>query len=213
MINAVLGIKGHMAQSFTPEGKRVAVTVVKTGQNVITQVKTVGKDGYQALQLGFGTRKIKNISKPVLGHIKKASTSAGTGIRYLKEVRITTGEQVKKDDKITPQEIFKPGDFVRVTAVSKGKGFAGVVKRWRFAGGPKTHGQSDRERAPGAIGQGTTPGRVYKGKKMPGRMGTKKTTVKNLVVLAVNKEGSQLKLSGPVPGARGSLLLIRKVSV
>ena len=208
MIDTVLGTKSHMSQTFTPEGRRVPVSVVQSGTNVVTQVKTGEKDGYWALQLGFGTRRIKNITKPLRGHLKLTKDSK-TAPRYLREIKISQ-EEYQPGQTINPSDVLKPGDLVQVTGISKGKGFAGVVKRWGFKGGPRTHGQSDRERAPGSIGQTTTPGRVFKGKKMAGRMGGEKTTVKNLTVLQVTDDG-EILLSGPVPGARGSLLLVRKI--
>lgn len=213
MIDTLLGTKLHMEQAFTQTGVRVPVTVVKTGSNIVTQVKAKEKDGYVAIQVGFGTRKLKHLTKPLLGHLKKIlDQEEKTAPRFLKEIR--TGSDLvgyKVGDAIGPADVLKPGDLVRVTGVSKGKGFAGVVKRWGFAGGPKTHGQSDRLRAPGSIGQGTTPGRVLKGKKMPGRMGQEKVTVKNLTVLKVDQDKGELWLSGPVPGPRGTLLTVRKI--
>lgn len=199
-----------MGQAFTQTGVRVPVTVVKTGPNIVTQVKTKEKDRYRALQLGFGTKKIKNITEPLLGHLKR-SVKEGKAPRFLREVRIEGDVEYKVGDIVNAQDILKPGDSVQVAGVSKGKGFAGVVKRWGFAGGPKTHGQSDRLRAPGSIGRGTTPGRVVKGKKMAGRMGQEKVTVKNLTVLKVDEDKGELWLSGPVPGPRGTLLTVKKI--
>lgn len=210
MIDTILGTKGDMQQAFTQTGVRVSVTVVKTGQNVITQVKTVKKDRYKALQLGFGSRKIKNLTKPLMGHLKGAIETQNGAPRFLREVRVEGDVEYKVGDIVSASDILKPGDSVQVTGISKGKGFAGVVKRWGFAGGPKTHGQSDRQRAPGSIGLGTTPGRVVKGKKMAGRMGGERVTVKNLTVLKVDEEKGELWLSGPVPGPRGTLLLVKK---
>lgn len=208
MIDTILGTKVEMGQSFTSFRRRVPKTVVRVGPNVVVQAKTLEKDGYQALQLGFSTRKIKRITKPLRGHLKGAAGEK-TAPRFLREVK--TSERLAVGDVIKPSEVFKAGDLVSVTGVSKGKGFAGVVKRHHFAGGPRTHGQSDRERAPGSIGQGTTPGRVYKGKRMAGRMGTERVTVKNLMVLSVDDEKGTLELSGPVPGSRGTLLMIKKI--
>lgn len=214
MLDTILATKSHMKQTFSPQGRRLAVSVVKSGPNLVTQVKTGEKDGYIAVQLGFGARKVKNIKKPVLGHLRGVTKDEKIAPRFLREVRISyellaNSQQLKTGDVINPADVFKAGDLVTVTGISRGKGFAGVVKRWHFAGGPRTHGQSDRERAPGSIGQTTTPGRVFKGKKMAGRMGGAKTTVKNLTVIAVD-DGGQVFLSGPVPGNRGSLLLIKK---
>lgn len=213
MINTILGTKLEMKQAFTKSGQRLTVSVVKSGQNLVTQVKSNDKDGYSSVQLGFGSRKTKNITKPELGHLKGAIKEGKIAPSFLKEVFGGDGGNegnYKAGDVINPSDVLKPGDLVSVTGVSKGKGFAGVVKRHGFAGGPKTHGQSDRLRAPGSIGQGTTPGRVYKGKRMAGRMGGERTTVKGLTVLSVSEDGT-IELSGPVPGSRGSLLMIAKV--
>ena len=213
MINAILGTKFDTRQAFTKTGIRLAVGVVKSGANYVVQVKTEGKDGYAAVQLGFGNRRAKNIKKPVLGHIKKSQMSNVKSQnfipRFLKEVRTEDISGLDAGSTVSPGDVLKPGDLVSVTGVSKGKGFAGVVKRHGFAGGPKTHGQSDRLRAPGSIGQGTTPGRVYKGKKMAGRMGGERVTTKGLTVLGISEDG-MVELSGPIPGSRGSLLIVKK---
>jgi large subunit ribosomal protein L3 len=211
MLNTVLGTKSHMAQAFTLAGHRVPVSVVKVGENTVTQIKTPEKEGYWALQLTLGSKKAKNTSKPLQGHFKKANfQDKNLFPRYVKEVRVDEADK-NVGDKIKAGDVFKAGDLVQVTGISKGKGFAGVVKRWGFAGGPKTHGQSDRHRAPGSIGQGTTPGRVYKGKKMGGHMGVDQVTVKNLTVLKVDSKEGTVWLSGPVPGNREGLLIITKI--
>jgi len=209
MLKTVLTKKLEMSQTFV-KGTRVPVTLVEAGKCIVSQVKDDKKDGYFAVQLAFGEKKAKNTSKPLQGHLK-ALIKEGKTPRYLKEAKLAKKTDLKVGDEVDAFEIFKVGDLVSVAGVSKGKGFAGVVKRWRFAGGPKTHGQSDRHRAPGSIGQGTTPGRVYKGKKMAGRMGQDKVTVKNLVVVLVDKEKGLLGLSGPVPGKRGDLLFVTKI--
>jgi large subunit ribosomal protein L3 len=216
MLNTILGSKIKMSQAFV-EGARVPVTLVKAGPCTVTQIKTQEKDGYWGVQLGFGERKIKNITKALQGHlrgvIKDLPAQAGKKApRFLCETRLDGESEYKIGDIIKVSDIFSSGDRVAVTGVSKGKGFAGVVKRWHFAGGPKTHGQSDRQRAPGSIGQGTDPGRVWKGKKMAGRMGGEKITIKNLKVVSVDSEKNEISLSGPVPGAYGSLLTIRRIS-
>jgi len=203
-----------MSQTFV-EGFRIPTTKILAGPCVVTQVKTQKKDGYWAVQLGFGTRKAKNTSKPLQGHLKKNRSVSGNGKnypRYLREVRLDKELEVKVGDLIKASDLFKVGDIISVTGVSKGKGFAGVVKRWHFAGGPKTHGQSDRQRAPGSIGGTTTPGRVYKGKKMAGRMGGDTVTVKNLHIISINPEESELIVLGPVPGRDGSLVIVKKIS-
>lgn len=217
MLNTILGSKQKMSQAFV-EGTRVPVTWIKTGPCIVTQIKNMEHDGYWAVQIGFGEKKAKNTSKPLQGHFKKALTTKdkeqstkGKFPRFLREVRMDTEPEVKVGDVITLTDIFKKGDVIAVTGISKGKGFAGVVKRWGFAGGSRTHGQSDRERAPGSIGQGTTPGRVHKGKKMAGRMGTDRVTIKNLIVVDTNKEDGLLAVSGPVPGTSKGLLIIKKI--
>lgn len=204
-MNAILGIKSHMAQEFTQTGIRVPVSVVRAG-GVVTHVKSRDIDGYRAVQLAYDTIKSKSLTKPVLGHLKGA-VKGKTAPRFLREVKLEGDYKV--GDVVRPADVFKPGDLVKVTGKSRGKGFAGVVKRHGFAGGPKTHGQSDRHRAPGSIGQGTTPGRVYKGKRMAGHMGQEQSTIRDLTVLKVDSD--TLWLSGPVPGAPRNLLIIEKI--
>lgn len=215
MINTILAQKQKMSQTFV-EDTRVPVTWIKAGPCLVTQIKEEAKDGYWAVQLGFGERKTKNTTKPLLGHlrrvIKDLSGQAGNKApRFLREIKLSSEPELKIGDQIKVSEIFKKGDLVEVQGTSKGKGFAGVVKRWHFAGGPKTHGQSDRQRSPGAIGQGTTPGRIHKGKKMAGRLGQQKVTTKNLIVVDINEQDNEIALSGPVPGTVGGLLIIKKV--
>jgi len=214
MLNTLLGTKGKMGQTYI-EGTRVSVTGISVGPCIVTQIKTSERDGYMSVQLGYGPRKLKNTSKALQGHLKKIQNSKvksqnNKTVRYLREVRLDKDTDLKVGDEITLPDVFKKGDQVTIMGVSKGKGFAGVVKRWHFAGGPKTHGQSDRHRAPGSIGQGTTPGRVYKGKHMAGRMGSDTVTVKNLIVVDIDKEKNELMLSGPVPGITGGLVTLTK---
>lgn len=198
-----------MGQTFV-EGFRIPVTKIMAGPCVVTQIKKEDHDGYWAVQLGFGTRKIKNITRPLQGHLKGAIKD-NKAPRFLSEVRLTEEPKVNVGDEIKASDIFKVGDVISISGISKGKGFAGAVKRWHFAGGPKTHGQSDRQRAPGSIGQTTTPGRVYKGKKMAGRMGSDKVTIKNLHIVSIDPDKSEIEVSGPVPGTPGELLKIQKV--
>lgn len=209
MLNIILGEKKNMSQTFI-EGTRLAVTAVKAGPCVVTQIKSKDKDGYWAIQIGFGTKKTKNTSKPLQGHLKEVIKD-NKAPRYLREIRLKSEPDFKVGDVIEVKDILKRGDVLAVTATSKGKGFAGGVKRWHFAGGPKTHGQSDRQRAPGSIGQGTTPGRVYKGKHMAGRMGGDTVTVKNLIVVDIDKENSLIMVSGAVPGRQGALVRLTKI--
>ncbi len=209
MINTILGSKGRNSQAFL-EGFRIPVTKVTAGPCVVTQIKKMDKDGYWAIQLGFGSRRSKVTSKPLQGHLKETSKDDKFP-RYLKEVRVDKEPEVKVGDQIKVSDIFAAGDVVTITGVSKGKGFAGVVKRHGFHGGPRTHGQSDRERAPGSIGQTTTPGRVYKGKRMAGRMGSTQVTIKNLHIISVNSETGEIEISGQIPGNSGSLIILTKI--
>lgn len=209
MINTILGKKGVCSQTFV-QGFRIPVTKVEAGPCVVTQIKKVDIDGYWAIQLGFSIRKTKNTSKSLQGHLK--GTKKGEKYpRFIKEIRSEKEPEIKVGDVISASEIFNKGDVVAVTGISKGKGFAGVVKRHHFRGGPRTHGQSDRERAPGSIGQTTTPGRVYKGKRMAGRMGGEQVTIKNLHIINVNPESSEIEISGQIPGTIGSLVRIKKI--
>ncbi len=210
MINTILGSKVKMSQIFK-EGSRIPVTRIVAGPCVVTQVKNQEKDGYWSVQLGFGEKKTKNTTKPMQGHLK-ATIKGNIAPRYIREIKLEDEPKYKVGDEVKISDIFVLGDTVSVTGVSKGKGFAGVVKRWHFAGGPKTHGQSDRQRAPGSIGQGTTPGRIYKGKHMGGRMGGDTVTVKNLEVMGINAEKNEIEVSGPIPGKPGSLVLIKRLS-
>ena len=199
-----------MTRIFQEDGKMVPVTVLEAGPCFVVQIKDKNKDGYQAVQIGFGQKKLKNITKPEKGHLEKhLSKDLKNAFAYLREFRVEEasfkpGDEIKVD-------VFEPGEKVKVTSTSKGKGFQGVVKRWGFAGGPKSHGQKDRLRAPGSIGA-TTPSRVIKGKKMPGRMGGKTVTVKNLEVVKVDKENNLLAIKGAIPGARGTLVKIETIA-
>ncbi len=201
MIPGMIGKKIGMTQLFRDNGETV-VTVIEAGPCFVTQIKTEEKDGYNAVQLGFG--EAKRLNSPQKGHLK------GVGLfKYLREFRVEDVSSFKLGQKVDV-EIFKPGDLVDVIGTSKGKGFAGVVKRHHFAGGPKTHGQSDRHRAPGSVGATTFPGRVLKGTRMAGHMGDDRVTVRNLEVVDVDPARNVLLVKGAVPGGRNGLLLIRK---
>jgi len=202
MIEGLLGYKLGMTRIFRDDGTVVPVTVIQAGPCWVVQVRTPERDGYSAVQLGFGTK--KRVNKPMRGHLK------GLGnFRHLREFKILDGaEQVAVGQKVDVT-IFKPGDLVDVTGTSKGRGFAGVVKRHGFAGGPKTHGQSDRWRAPGSIGATTDPGRVIKGLRMAGHMGHERVTVQNLEVVRVDPERNLLFVKGAVPGPTKGLLMVR----
>ncbi len=212
MLNALIGQKLGQTQVFDEAGHRLPVTDIVTGPLVV-QMKTIDKDGYFALQLGWGVRKTKNTNKALLGHLKK--TGKGNMLpRFLREVRIDAQDERVKNlqigDKILPDQVFQVGDKVKVTGISKAKGFAGVVKRHGMRGGPRTHGQSDRERAPGSIGQTTTPGRVYKGKRMAGRMGGVTKTIKGLKIFAIDNQKQIIRVTGLIPGSSNSPVLIEK---
>lgn len=209
MINTILGSKGSCSQTFV-EGFRIPVTKVIAGPCVVTQIKKLDNDGYWAIQLGYSNKRAKHTSKSLQGHLKETSKEQRFP-KFLQEVRLAKEPEFKVGDVINASEIFKRGDVVAVTGISKGKGFSGVVKRWHFRGGPRTHGQSDRERAPGSIGQTTTPGRVYKGKKMAGRMGGEKVTIKNLHIISVDGGTGEIEISGQIPGTTGSLIRINKI--
>lgn len=207
MINAILGKKLKMESAFDRRGRFVPLTVIEAGPCPVIQVKTQEKDGYLGVQLGFSQR--KKVKKPLLGHLKKGGIQ--TLPRFIKEAKLTEGQETPKTgDVIKVGDVLSRGDLVSISGTSKGKGFAGVVKRWGFAGGPATHGQSDRQRAPGSIGQTTTPGRVMRGKKMAGRMGGERVTVNDLEVFDVDTENNLLKVKGSVPGARNGFIFILK---
>ena len=204
-LNTLLGIKSYQTQGFREDGKRIPLTAVLASGNVVTQIKTDEKEGYNAIQLGIGAWRKPN--KAELGKGKKAGLQKSP--RFFKEVRLTDAVDLEAGAEINVAEVFEPGDIIDVVGVSKGKGFAGGVKRYGFKGGPRTHGQSDRERAPGSIGQTTTPGRVYKGKRMAGRMGHEQVTVKNLEIVEVKEDGTIL-VKGLVPGPVNNLLILKK---
>lgn len=202
MIRGFLGRKIGMTQVFRDDGRVVPVTVIEAGPCVVAQIKTIERDGYEAVQLGFGD--VKRLNKARTGHLKASRAS-----RYLREVQADDASEFEVGQNIGV-DIFELGELVDVIARTKGRGFAGVMKRHGFHGGPRTHGQSDRARAPGSIGGGTTPGKVYKGLKMPGHMGNKRVTIKGLEVIRVDLERNLLMLKGGVPGAINSLLQFRR---
>ncbi|HEV2339580.1 MAG TPA: 50S ribosomal protein L3 [Patescibacteria group bacterium] len=204
-MQAILGIKQGQTQKFRQDGKRLPVTIVSVEANPVIAIRTKEKDKYWAVQLGYGHN--KKMNKPLQGHIKGALLEKAP--RFLREVRVADGENLPTvGEKIELVAALQPGDIIDVHGTSKGKGFAGGVKRYHFRGGPRTHGQSDRERAPGSIGQTTTPGRVYKGKRMAGKMGNEQVTVKHLTVAGIS--ANTLFIAGLVPGKIGSLLTVIK---
>ena len=201
-LEGLLGRKLGMTQIFDENGQIHAVTVVEAGPVIVTQVKTAAKDGYGAVQVGYGER--KKSTKPMRGHLKKLGD-----FRLLREFRVQGDGEYSLGDKVG-LELFSEGDLVDVTGVSRGRGFAGGVRRHNFHGGPKTHGQSDRHRAPGSIGSGTTPGRVYKGQKMAGHMGAVQVTSKNLRLIAKDEGKGLLLIEGAVPGATNGTVRVRR---
>ena len=204
-IHGLLGRKLGMTTVFTERGEAVPVTVIEAGPNHVLSVRTKDRDGYEAVQVGFGDVNPKRLTKPVLGQMK----GAGVSVRYIREMLADNIEDHKVGDTIDV-DLFNPNDLVDVTGTSKGKGFAGVVKRYNFRGGPRTHGQSDRERAPGSLGAGTSPGKVWKGKRMPGRMGNDRKTVQRLRVVRVDGDRHLLLIRGSVPGAKNGLVYVRR---
>jgi large subunit ribosomal protein L3 len=201
----ILGTKLGMTQIFDNSGLAIPVTIIKAGPCVITQIKTPDTDGYKSVQIGYSEVRSSLLNKPRLGHLKKTNSLP---LKYLKEYKIDSfnGEELGS---IISVESFNIGETVSVTGKTIGKGFAGTVKRHNFTRGPMTHG-SKNHREPGSIGMGTTPGRVYPGKKMAGRLGGGKTTIKNLQIILINKENNLLVIKGAVPGKVGNLLSIKK---
>jgi large subunit ribosomal protein L3 len=202
VIEGLLGRKVGMLQVFDKDGRVRGATVIEAGPCLVTQIKSATRDGYEAVQLGFGTA--KHVNKPMRGHLKRMGD-----LRHLREFKVLDQDQHKLGDRVGA-EIFQPGDVIDVTGVSIGRGFQGTVKRHGFHGGPKTHGQSDRHRSPGSIGSGTTPGRVRKGLHMAGHMGDDRVTIRNLKVFESNPARGLLLIQGPVPGAVNGLVRIRK---
>jgi large subunit ribosomal protein L3 len=202
----IIGRKIGMTSLFTPEGKSVPCTLIEAGPCVVTQVKTVDNDGYAAVQLGYGEKKEKNTPKALAGHFKKANTTPKAKLVEFKldETTLSLGDIVKVN-------LFEEGEFVDVVGTSKGKGFQGVVKRYNFAGvGGQTHGQHNRGRHPGSIGACSWPSRVFKGMRMAGRMGNDRVKVQNLRVLKVIAEKNVIVVSGSVPGAKNSYIVLEK---
>jgi len=205
-ISSLIGTKLDQTQGFLEDGTRVPLSLISLAGNNVTQIKNAEKEGYNSVQIGLGIR--KKPKKAIAGIAKKAGLDKTP--RFFREVRLEDTEGVALGSTLSPAEVFKPGDVVDIVGTSKGKGYAGVVKRYHFKGGPRTHGQSDRERAPGSIGSTTTPGRVLKGKRMAGRMGGEKVTIKNLLIAKIDPEKNIILVKGAIPGHRNSLLWVRK---
>ncbi len=202
MLQGIIGRKLGMTQMYRENGRIEAVTAVEAGPCAITQIKTPDKEGYTAVQLGF--EESKRVNSAEKGHLKGLAP-----YRHLREFRVESVSETKVGDLIDVN-VFKPGDKVDVVGISKGKGFAGVVKRHHFKGGPKTHGQTDRQRHPGAIGSTTTPGHVKKGLRMAGHMGSQRVTVRRLEIMKIDPARNILLIRGAVPGSDDELVLIKK---
>lgn len=205
MVNKLFGKKLGMTRFFLGEGKSTPVTIVQAGPCVVVQKKTADKDGYEAIQVGFENQRENRVNNPRRGHFKKAGTDC---FRYLREIRVEDAAQFEVGQKIGT-DVFEVGDRVRVSSKSKGRGFAGVIKRWGFSGGKKTHGCRSH-RVPGSIGASATPARVFKGKKLPGRMGNQKTTIKNLKIVDIRPEQGVIAILGSVPGSKNTIVEISK---
>jgi len=208
MSDAILGRKIGMTQIFAEDGRCIPVTILKAGPCVVVREKTPDKDGYSAVQLGFESLPKKKVTKPKEGYFKKNKVDP---VRVLREITPDSADKYKPGSKVTAEQVFSPGDCVSIIGTSKGKGFAGVMKRWNFHGGPAGHG-SHFHRTPGSIGAGSWPSRTFKGKKLPGQMGNKRVTIPNLQVVDVPKGKDLILVRGPVPGSKGSLVLINKIS-
>jgi len=205
-MRGILGKKVGMTQLFNEGGSVVPVTIVEAGPCYVTQVKTTENDGYNAIQIGFEEVAERKLTQGEKGHLQKANAPT---LRHLREVRLKETPDSNLGD-VLKADIFEDGDYVDVEGISKGKGFAGAVKRWGFAGGPKTHGQSDRHRATGSRGAGSTPGHTWPGAKAPGQMGNKRITVQNLQVVLVDAERNLLAIKGAVPGSRSGLVFVKE---
>lgn len=207
MLNSILGTKIKQTQVFTESGKRIPVTIVSVGPCWITD--TNSQSGKMYVQLGFGTK--KHITKPLAGLMKKAGIQEKP--RFLRSIEVPEIGDLKPGQEVHVEEIFTVGDHIRVIGTSKGKGFAGVMKRHGFHGGPATHGQSDRARSPGSIGATTTPGRVYRGKRMAGRMGGDRKTITGLSIVGFDKEHQTITIKGLIPGGKNALVIIQKQTI
>ena len=205
MFKGLIGKKIGMTQIFDEDGVAIPITLIEAGPCYVTQIRRPNTDKYSAVQLGFGEVKPKRLTGGQLGHLKRTDAAP---LRFLREFRVKNSG-LKEGDKLTV-EVFEIGDIVDVVGKSKGKGFAGAMKRHGFAGGPKTHGQSDRARAVGSVGAGSGTGKVFKGKKMPGRMGNERVTIHNLQIAYLDEDRNLLGIRGPVPGAKGGLLMVKE---
>ena len=207
MIKALIGRKLGMTQVFEAGGIATGVTVIEAGPCIVTQVKSVENDGYRGVQLGWEEVKEDRLTQPERGHLRKKKLPL---VRHLREVDVDeSGDNPKLGDRLDVS-LFAAGEVIDVIGTSKGKGFAGVMKRHNFRGGKRTHGQSDRQRHPGSIGPGSTPGRVFKGTRMAGRMGNARVTVQNLRIVSIDAERNLIMVKGAVPGPTNSMVIVRK---
>jgi large subunit ribosomal protein L3 len=205
-MSGLIGKKLGMTRIFDEKGNDVQVSVIQTGPCFVTEIRTKDRHGYDALQLGFEEKRDKSVKQPERGHFKKSGVKP---MRYLREFRTFDVSQFKLGD-VIKADIFQVGEEVKVIGISKGKGFQGVVKRHHFGGGPVSHGQSDRRRAPGSVGGSSYPSRVFKGTRMAGQMGNARVTVRNLKVVRVDAENNIVMVRGGIPGARNGMVLISK---
>jgi large subunit ribosomal protein L3 len=212
MAIGVVGKKSGMTRIFTEEGESIAVTVIEVAPNRVTQLKVAETDGYRAIQVTTGTRKPNRVTKSMAGHFAKAGTGAGRGVWEFRldgrQRQVTDVPELSPGDSLGVEQ-FEAGQMVDVSGISKGKGFAGTIKRWNFAGQDRSHGNSLSHRVPGSIGQNQTPGRVFKGKKMAGQMGNRRVTTQNLQVVRVDAERGLILIKGAVPGPAGGDVYIR----
>jgi large subunit ribosomal protein L3 len=206
MVDKIYGKKIGMSRYFVEEGRSVPVTVVKIEPCVVVQKKTTSKDGYEAIQVGFDYKKEGQVNKPMKGHLKNAGDQF---FNILREIRVDNADDFELGQ-IVDSNIFQPGDLINVCGKSKGRGFAGVMKRWGFSGGRKTHG-SKSHRIPGSIGTNTTPGRVIKGRQLPGRMGFQNTKIKNLKVIDIRPERQVIVIKGSIPGCLNTIMELSKI--
>ena len=205
-LQGIIGKKLGMTQYFNEEGNVVPVTVVEAGPCYVVQIKTIEKDGYNAVQLGFQEQKLQRVTKPLIGHFKKA----GKGVfKFVKEFKVKDPSEFEVGQEIAIDKLFNVGDFIHVTGKSKGRGFSGVVKRYNFSGGRASHG-STVHRNPGAIGASAWPSRVVKNKKMPGHYGNEKVTIKNLQIIDVRPEDNLVLIKGAVPGHNNGIVYLKK---
>jgi len=206
-MEGIIGKKVGMIQIFGKEGEFIPATVIEVGPCPIVQIKTAAKEGYNALQLAFGQKRKSLFNKPLTGHFEKVKVEPKRVLKEFRVEKIDTRLEIGQEIKV---DLFSVGEKVDITGTSKGLGFQGVVRRHKFKGGPKTHGQSDRLRAPGSVGASSYPSRTFKGQKMAGRMGDERVTVSNLEVVGVDVEKNILMIKGAVPGKKNSILLIKK---